>query len=628
MKRRRILFAFVIPFFTVFALCCLLSSGTRSLSSGDTVGELTRGRVYSLSDVAAFTQPAQVDITLTDLPPEEPLALIVSALSNYSLYQGSEWIASYRETDAFMRSRVVPLLPVGTDGVLELRFALSSANNRSREILSGRLNSPPSVLLTSLESAQDYERTAYAAFLLTFGMYLFITADCLLLYFARRQEKSFLMTAIVALVLLITSTLNTAYLPFHVTHQTYYFLRPMLSVCPIIFHAAICIYLLSPQLPPRYHRLFSLRNVIGVTFAMIALQMFTSRSWYHLFHLAAYVCISAALYHTCRKNGSGGLILITGYMSCAAILFYIYIANIWRYDLDGVYFVVFRFTQLGYLLSLCACMVVINLRLIHQFKETEKLVAQVSEMNIVLDRRVAERTAQLVQAQQQKQNMMLSIFHDLRSPVFVVRGCLERLQPVDDEQSRLKSVTLSRLQVLEKLTEDLFLTEKLENHKIQLENEMLPLGPLLEEAAESLRVSLPAGVQVRVEADPGLAAWADGFRLSQAISNITDNARSHISDGGHICLSAHREDGKIRIAVEDDGSGISAQALPHVFDRFYHGVEGGSKSSGLGLYIAKELIALHGGDITAYSEPCVRTCFVITLPYVDPDNEFQESEDA
>ena len=109
----------------------------------------------------------------------------------------------------------------------------------------------------------------------------------------------------------------------------------------------------------------------------------------------------------------------------------------------------------------------------------------------------------------------------------------------------------------------------------------------------------------------------DEERLAQVLGNLINNAIRHTPTNGAIRLNARRESQGVRLSVEDTGEGIPADALPHVFDRFYRvdqARQQNSGESGLGLAIAKSLIEAHGGTIEVFSQVGFGTRFDIFLP--------------
>ncbi|MEJ2313913.1 MAG: ATP-binding protein, partial [Nitrospirota bacterium] len=110
----------------------------------------------------------------------------------------------------------------------------------------------------------------------------------------------------------------------------------------------------------------------------------------------------------------------------------------------------------------------------------------------------------------------------------------------------------------------------------------------------------------------GLKAKADPDRLSQVVVNLLSNALKATGPGGRVLLSAAQSaGGGVTLEVSDTGSGISAQELPLVFERFYRGARGGL---GIGLTIVKELVEAHGGSVSVRSEPGKGSTFSVRLP--------------
>jgi CheY-like chemotaxis protein len=132
--------------------------------------------------------------------------------------------------------------------------------------------------------------------------------------------------------------------------------------------------------------------------------------------------------------------------------------------------------------------------------------------------------------------------------------------------------------------------------------------PLIDRAGQQLAVSLPQE-PLFLEADP--------VRIAQAISNLLNNATKYTNRGGTISLTVSRDEGRARISVRDEGRGLNADVIPHVFDIFMQVRDDGSPQSGLGLglTLVRALVRLHGGTVEAHSEGVGHGSeFVIKLP--------------
>jgi signal transduction histidine kinase len=128
------------------------------------------------------------------------------------------------------------------------------------------------------------------------------------------------------------------------------------------------------------------------------------------------------------------------------------------------------------------------------------------------------------------------------------------------------------------------------------------------------------GVALRVVTAPQLPTIAvDADRMAQVLGNLLSNALRYTPAGGEIVLSAENGGHTVVLRVQDNGAGIQAADLPHIFDRFYRADQSRSDNgeSGLGLAIAKSLVEAHGGKIAVASAPAAGTTFTIVLPALE-----------
>jgi signal transduction histidine kinase len=115
---------------------------------------------------------------------------------------------------------------------------------------------------------------------------------------------------------------------------------------------------------------------------------------------------------------------------------------------------------------------------------------------------------------------------------------------------------------------------------------------------------------------PEQVTW-DLDRINEVLGNLLSNAFKFTPHGGSVTLTIGPSEGGVRMEVRDTGAGISAEQLPHIFEKFYQADNQGSAraaGSGLGLAIAKQIVDAHGGTISCESKPGIGTCFTITLP--------------
>jgi PAS domain S-box-containing protein len=251
-----------------------------------------------------------------------------------------------------------------------------------------------------------------------------------------------------------------------------------------------------------------------------------------------------------------------------------------------------------------------------------------------LEQRVAERTRELSEANERlreldrlKDRFVSNVSHELRTPLTNIKlyaGLLKRGQPEKFPHylGTLKRETLR----LENLIEGL-----LELSRLNAGTEPITLNPIdVNHLIESLitdRASLIAdrGLSLHMELGSNLPpALGDPWRLEQVLSNLLANAMNYTPQGGTITIRTKRQEDDrqewVTFTVEDTGLGITAEEMPHVFERFYRGTAGrksGAPGTGLGLAICKELIDRLGGRITVESELGHGTTFTVWLKTCD-----------
>jgi signal transduction histidine kinase len=178
---------------------------------------------------------------------------------------------------------------------------------------------------------------------------------------------------------------------------------------------------------------------------------------------------------------------------------------------------------------------------------------------------------------------------------------------------------LRQTERLGKLAEQLLQLSKLEAGAVPLERRRLPVRTLLHDVADEWRTEAERrGVcfSIRVR-PPTLALHADSDRMRQVLDNLVANAVRHSPAGGTIALSAAAHDGRVRVEVTDEGTGIPAAEAEHVFERFYRSDQARSSSeggSGLGLAIVRWLVDLHGGTIRVEQAVPTGCRMIVELP--------------
>ncbi|MDD2898709.1 MAG: ATP-binding protein [Desulfuromonadaceae bacterium] len=224
------------------------------------------------------------------------------------------------------------------------------------------------------------------------------------------------------------------------------------------------------------------------------------------------------------------------------------------------------------------------------------------------------RMAHNLEAQEKLRRSLLSnAAHELRTPLAIISGELEgmldgvlptdrnALQSLHDEARRLTAIMDG--------VDDL---SRAEASTLDLHRETFLLQPYLAAITGRFeRIFADKQATLQLDCPDSLSVNADPDRLSQIIINLISNSIKAVASGGRVTLSASEDGDSVCLEVEDDGCGIPEESLPHVFERFYKGTQGGL---GLGLAIVHELVTAHGGTISVRSTESIGTRFRVLLP--------------
>ena len=251
---------------------------------------------------------------------------------------------------------------------------------------------------------------------------------------------------------------------------------------------------------------------------------------------------------------------------------------------------------------------------------------------------LAESAAEVAKAHEAatraKDEFLATLAHELRSPMTAIRGWIQLLKEgaLDPEEaSNALSMIDSSTTVQARIVEDLMDVSRIMAGKVMIEPSDIYLAPVMENVVATFR---PGAVLHGIEltaalAEEPLLVRADATRLQQIGWNLLSNAIKFTPRGGAVHVSLVRENDAAILRVRDTGEGISAELLPHVFDR-YRQEEGDANKSrqglGLGLAIVRHLVESHGGSIQAFSEGKGRGAeFAVTLPLLDAEPDRRPS---
>ena len=235
----------------------------------------------------------------------------------------------------------------------------------------------------------------------------------------------------------------------------------------------------------------------------------------------------------------------------------------------------------------------------------------------------ARVTRALREADRRKDEFLAMLAHELRNPLAPIRNAAQVLKlfgPADPRQQWAREVIERQIQHLTRLVDDLLDVSRITQGKVKITREPLDLATIIHRAVEASRPLIEARHHQLAVAVPPEPVRIDGdlTRLVQVIANLLNNAAKYTEEGGHIRIDATREDGEAVIRVRDNGMGLPADLLPHVFDLFTQADRSLDRSQGglgIGLTLVRQLVDLHGGRVEARSDgPGQGSEFIVRLP--------------
>ncbi len=225
------------------------------------------------------------------------------------------------------------------------------------------------------------------------------------------------------------------------------------------------------------------------------------------------------------------------------------------------------------------------------------------------------------EAEQRKNDLVVNLAHDIRTPLASVIGYLSLLDEAPDmpkeQRAKYTGITLEKANRLEQLINEFFEITRFNLSAIVLNKGRINLSFMLAQMADEFYPMLaPHGKQIVVQAPDDLDLWGDADKLSRVFNNILKNAMSYSYDNSIISIRAFSQETSIVIEFLNSGDPIPQQKLETIFERFFRLDAARSSQTGgagLGLAIAKEIVSAHCGTITAMSDP-EQTIFTVVLP--------------
>jgi signal transduction histidine kinase len=216
-----------------------------------------------------------------------------------------------------------------------------------------------------------------------------------------------------------------------------------------------------------------------------------------------------------------------------------------------------------------------------------------------------------------------AIAHDLRTPLFMLRGYLKGLESAvaatPEKMAHYVAICQTQAEALERMVSDLFAYTRLEHLELAPDRQPLALGALL---LQSIEAVTPQAWDKRITLTSELTASRDTIEgdshlLTRAVENLLENAVRHTPEDGQICVRTARKGERLIVTVADSGPGIAAEDLPHLFTPLYRGEASRNRQTsgaGLGLAIARRIVQAHGGTLTAANRADGGAIFTASIP--------------
>lgn len=225
-------------------------------------------------------------------------------------------------------------------------------------------------------------------------------------------------------------------------------------------------------------------------------------------------------------------------------------------------------------------------------------------------------------SEKSKDELITNVSHDLRTPLTSIIGYLGLIEDhqyqSEEDIVKYSHIAYDKAKQMKDLVEDLFEYTKVQQHGAPVNLMTVDLGQLLEQVGASFELEADKkGIAINVSCEPTpLSITADPEKLGRLFSNLVANALKYGHGASYIHLTAKQLGEKVVITVADDGEKIPAEAVKHLFERFYRVESSRNKATGgtgLGLAIVQSIVELHHGSVTARSDD-QETAFVVTLP--------------
>ena len=236
-----------------------------------------------------------------------------------------------------------------------------------------------------------------------------------------------------------------------------------------------------------------------------------------------------------------------------------------------------------------------------------------------LTRTLNRMLASLEDSLQRERRFTSDASHELRTPVAVIRAYAESLQTstaLSVEEKEKAETILKECGRMQRMIEQMLTLTRGQEGRYPVSMEHISLNDVMDGVEMVLSpLAEQRGITLHFHADAPIELAADQSLITRLLLNLTENAIKYGKDGGDVWVNATAADGHAVLTVADNGTGISAEQLPHIFERFFRADTARDRTgTGLGLSIVQWIVPLHKGSIQAESDLGKGTRFVVTLP--------------
>lgn len=608
-KRFRVLLLFFTLLLLPLGLFLRINHSTAALMNQDEIPMSIKTQPMRL--ISEMSTDQQRCLITLQAPAESlPLTLILDNAGPVQVWVNDQRIYQSFSQNSYQRIQFVEL-PEST-GTITVSLAPSELQ-KNDAVSTVQPYSPPGMLLAGEQAARSASHIAFGITMFYAGFYILLLLSSLTLFQKKKEESYLLLLAAASCVSLLRVLVLSAFPLFPLSYNFCSVIMPAIFLLTTLCQLLIIMMLLKPAIPSGLQRWLTPRKIALITGILMILQYLIPQGIEMLIRILAVIPILVLFLRSDQRKLPGTFPLLCGYALWESILVFYYLIYQRGAMQAGELMIIYMLPQFGFLFFMMMAALVINRKFAAKFVESESLNRELEQLNANLDHLVEERTQQLQREQAQKQQMIMQVLHDVRSPIFVLKGCMQQMEAKDDAQRRNLTTMRQRLEMLEGLSDDLFLSVKLENHELAFVFDEVCLNELLTHLAEAHQISAQQKqIQMNlIVPEQPIWVWADDLRLQRVFDNLLRNAIAHTPEQGTIGLECTINQDQAEIRVCDTGEGIQQEELLHLFDAFYTGNR--SQGSGLGLAIAREIVEAHRGTIEVEATSKAGTVFLVRL---------------